>query len=206
VLIGCTTLETSVSTTIWRGDWTSCPPCFSCIGPDPYQGTTLSRALEFLHLEGVIVGAEIIESIKFPFAVGPLVRAHHEKGNGSGYPEGLKGEEIPLAARILTAVDCFDALASDRQYRKALPLDQAMAAVLAESGKSFDPQVVAALGRRYRELEQLAKATLDGANLEFSTEVNVWRGSAPDAGFNPSWPSLWIGSPARPPCSHSTAG
>ena len=73
-----------------------------------------------------VVGAEILERVAFPYPVVPLVRAHHEKWDGSGYPDGLKGEEIPLGARILAAVDCLDALAADRQYRRAQPLDDAM--------------------------------------------------------------------------------
>jgi len=72
--------------------------------------------------------------------VAPIVRAHHEKWNGTGYPDGLAGEQIPIGARILAAVDCLDALASDRQYRKALPLDDAMAKVAGEAGSSFDPR------------------------------------------------------------------
>jgi putative nucleotidyltransferase with HDIG domain len=100
-----------------------------------------------------IVGAEILEQVDFPYPVVPIVRAHHEKWDGSGYPNGLAGEEIPIGARILAAVDCLDALASDRQYRKALPLDEAMAKVAADAGKSFDPRVVAILRRRYIELE-----------------------------------------------------
>ena len=86
-----------------------------------------------------VVGAEILERVSFPYPVAPIVRAHHEKWDGSGYPYGLKGEEIPIGARILAAVDCLDALASDRQYRRALPLDQAMAEVESQSGRSFDP-------------------------------------------------------------------
>src|SRR5579862_1108228 len=73
-----------------------------------------------------IVGAEILERVSFPYDVVPLVRAHHERWDGSGYPCGLQGEEIPIGARILAAVDCLDALASDRQYRRALPLDEAI--------------------------------------------------------------------------------
>ena len=92
-----------------------------------------------------IVGAEILEQVDFPYPVVPIVRAHHEKWDGSGYPNGLAGEAIPIGARILAAVDCLDALASDRQYRKALPLNEAMAKVVADAGKSFDPQVVAIL-------------------------------------------------------------
>jgi len=58
-----------------------------------------------------VVGAEILEQVEFPYPVVPIVRAHHEKWDGSGYPHGLKGEQIPLGARILAAVDCLDALA-----------------------------------------------------------------------------------------------
>src|SRR6185312_3797732 len=71
-----------------------------------------------------LVVAEILEEVKFPYPVVPIVRAHHEKWDGSGYPFGLAGEEIPIGARILSVVDCLDALASDRQYRRALSLDQ----------------------------------------------------------------------------------
>src|SRR5215469_636617 len=95
-----------------------------------------------------LVGAEILEEVKFPYPVVPIVRAHHEKWDGSGYPFGLTNEEIPVGARILSAVDCLDALASDRQYRRALPLDQAMGIVVSESGKAFDPRVVDILSRR----------------------------------------------------------
>src|SRR5204862_1130600 len=105
-----------------------------------------------------VVGAEILEHVKFPYPVAPIVRAHHEKWNGAGYPHGIKGEDIPIGARILAAVDCLDALASDRQYRRALPLEQAMDNVEALSGTSFDPQVVDVLKRRYRDLERSANS------------------------------------------------
>src|SRR6202022_3957415 len=80
------------------------------------------------------VGAEILERVQFPYPVVPIVRSHHEKFDGTGYPDGLKGEEIPIGARILAVVDCLDALASDRQYRRALPLDEAMAYVVSMAG------------------------------------------------------------------------
>ena len=97
-----------------------------------------------------VVGAEILERVEFPYPVVPIVRSHHEKWDGSGYPHGLRGSEIPIGARILSAVDCLDALASDRQYRRALPLDEAMARVASEAGTAFDPAVVRALQARYR--------------------------------------------------------
>jgi len=130
-----------------------------------------------------IVGAEILEQVDFPYPVVPIVRAHHEKWDGSGYPNGLKGEDIPIGARILAAVDCLDALASDRQYRKALPLQEAMAKVASEAGVSFDPRVVGILERRYVELEKLAKKQPVQAPVKLSTDVKVERGLAPAAGF-----------------------
>jgi diguanylate cyclase (GGDEF)-like protein/putative nucleotidyltransferase with HDIG domain len=130
-----------------------------------------------------IVGAEIAERIDFPYPVAPIVRAHHEKWDGSGYPHGLRGDQIPIGARILSVVDCFDALASDRQYRKALPLDQAMATVAREAGKSFDPRIVELLGRRYMELEKMAQAMPIRQQPQLSMDTIVQRGDSPDAGF-----------------------
>ncbi len=130
-----------------------------------------------------IVGAEILEQVEFPYPVVPIVRAHHEKWDGSGYPNGLKCEAIPIGARILSAVDCLDALASDRQYRRALPLDQAMARVASEAGSSFDPRVIEILGRRYVELEKLAHEHPIKAPPKLSIDVKVARGFAPDAGL-----------------------
>jgi putative nucleotidyltransferase with HDIG domain len=129
------------------------------------------------------VGAEILEQVDFPYPVVPIVRAHHEKWDGSGYPNGLAGEDIPIGARILAAVDCLDALASDRQYRKALPLDEAMAKVAQDAGKAFDPKVVAILQRRYIELEKLANEHPLQAPPKLSTDIKVERGIAPAAGF-----------------------
>ena len=104
-----------------------------------------------------IVGAEILERVAFPYPVAPIVRSHHERWDGSGYPEGLEGEGIPIGARILAAVDCLDALASHRQYRPALPLSEAMAKVKEKSGTWFDPQVVEILESRFIELERMAQ-------------------------------------------------
>jgi putative nucleotidyltransferase with HDIG domain len=130
-----------------------------------------------------VVGAEILEQVDFPYPVVPIVRAHHEKWDGSGYPAGLAGEAIPIGARILSAVDCLDALASDRQYRKALPLDEAMAKVASEAGAAFDPRVVGILQRRYIEWEKLARLHPMRTPPKLSTDIKVERGLAPDAGF-----------------------
>jgi diguanylate cyclase (GGDEF)-like protein/putative nucleotidyltransferase with HDIG domain len=131
-----------------------------------------------------LVGAEILERVRFPYPVVPIVRAHHEKWDGTGYPMGLKATEIPLGARILSAVDYLDALASDRQYRRALPLQEVMQQLSAESGKAFDPKVVQVLEKRYRHLENLALARSNNdVNSPLSTEIRIERGPAPDAGF-----------------------
>ena len=130
-----------------------------------------------------VVGAEILDRVRFPYPVVPIVRSHHEKWDGSGYPEGLKGEEIPLGARILAAVDCLDALASDRQYRRALPLDKAMQIVAGDAGTAFDPRVVEVLQRRYVELEKLATSQPRPEEAQLSKNIKIERGSAPGAGF-----------------------
>jgi diguanylate cyclase (GGDEF)-like protein/putative nucleotidyltransferase with HDIG domain len=129
-----------------------------------------------------IVGAEILERVRFPYPVAPIVRAHHERWDGTGYPNGLSREQIPIGARILSAVDCLDALATDRQYRRALPLDEAMKVVEEESGKAFDPRVVEILSRRYVELEQKAQGS-NSSRARLSTDMKIGRGDAPAAGF-----------------------
>ena len=141
-----------------------------------------------------VVGAEILERVQFPYPVVPIVAAHHEKFDGTGYPLGLKGTEIPIGARILAAVDFLDALASDRQYRRALPMDGAMARLMEESGKAFDPEVVNALRRKYTHLENLVRARMEALNKKVGEEETEekeadgeekapTRGIEPAAGF-----------------------
>jgi diguanylate cyclase (GGDEF)-like protein/putative nucleotidyltransferase with HDIG domain len=130
-----------------------------------------------------LVGAEIVEQVQFPYPVAPIVRAHHEKWDGSGYPFGLKGEDIPLGARILTAVDCLDALTSNREYRPALPLQEGIQQITDEAGKSFDPKVVEVLKRRFRELDQLTRVDVVEHTV-LSTNKKVDNGKAPDAGLD----------------------
>ena len=88
------------------------------------------------------VGADILSSIRFPYPVVPIVRHHHENWDGTGYPDGLKGTQIPLGARILSVVDCFDALTSDRPYRPRLPDEEAIAILMSRRGTMYDPLVV----------------------------------------------------------------
>jgi diguanylate cyclase (GGDEF)-like protein/putative nucleotidyltransferase with HDIG domain len=136
-----------------------------------------------------LVGAEILDRVAFPYPVAPIVRAHHERWDGSGYPEGLAGESIPIGARILAAVDCLDALASHRQYRPALPLSEAMAKVKEKSGTWFDPKIVEILESRFVELERMAQMAEDTAVSGLSRTVRVERGLAPAAGFERTEPT-----------------
>jgi diguanylate cyclase (GGDEF)-like protein/putative nucleotidyltransferase with HDIG domain len=134
-----------------------------------------------------LVGAEILERVAFPYPVAPIVRSHHERWDGSGYPDGLTGEQIPIGARILAAVDFLDALASDRQYRHAVPLEEAMSRMKEKSGAWFDPQVVEVLERRHGEMEKLAQSQEDPIGSHgLSRAVRVERGQAPAAGFENS--------------------
>jgi len=94
------------------------------------------------------IGAEIVSAVPFPVPVAPLIRSHHERWDGNGYPSRLSGEQIPLGARILSVVDCFDALTSVRPYRPALSRDEAIQLMRDEAGKAFDPAIVA----RFTEL------------------------------------------------------
>src|SRR2546421_3332439 len=92
--------------------------------------------------EHPVIGERILASVPFLAPLGPIVRAEHERWNGTGYPDGLKGEEIPIEARIIHACDAFHAMASDRSYRKALPLTAIVAEFRKETGQQFDPRVV----------------------------------------------------------------
>lgn len=113
-----------------------------------------------------VVGAEIVERARFPIPVAPLIRAHHERWDGKGYPDGLAGFQIPLGARILAVVDALDALLSERTYRRALPLAQAIEAIEREGGSAFDPEVVDALGRNARQLDEALRTPAE-AGQEF---------------------------------------
>src|SRR6266496_6469251 len=88
------------------------------------------------------VGADILSAVDFPYPVVPIVRHHHENWDGTGYPAGLKGTDIPIGARILSVVDCFDALTSDRPYRPALSDEEAIKILIDRRSSMYDPLVV----------------------------------------------------------------
>jgi putative nucleotidyltransferase with HDIG domain len=100
----------------------------------------------------VDVGADILTLVEFPFPVVPIVRAHHENWNGTGYPRGIAGEDIPMGARILSVVDCFDALTSDRPYRKRLSDESALDILRERRGTMYDPRIVDAFIATYRNV------------------------------------------------------
>ena len=98
------------------------------------------------------VGAEILSSIDFPYPVVPIVRHHHENWDGTGYPDRLAGTDIPIGARILSVVDCFDALTSDRPYRPRLRDAEAVKMLSLRRGTMYDPLVVDSFLRVHSEM------------------------------------------------------
>ena len=100
-----------------------------------------------------VVGGEILERVGFPYPVVPVVRHHHERWDGRGYPDGLSGDEIPITARILTISDSFDSMREDRQYRKAMTRDEAIATLKEGAGTVFDPYIVRAFLDQLEEFE-----------------------------------------------------
>ncbi|MCD4785972.1 MAG: HD-GYP domain-containing protein [Candidatus Eremiobacteraeota bacterium] len=89
-----------------------------------------------------VIGAEIIKPIKMFSHLSPHIAHHHENWDGSGYPDGFKGAEIPLYARVITVADAFDALITERPYKKGMPMEKAVSILQEESGKKFDPDIV----------------------------------------------------------------
>jgi diguanylate cyclase (GGDEF)-like protein/putative nucleotidyltransferase with HDIG domain len=129
------------------------------------------------------VGAEILERVGFPYPVAPIVRAHHEKWDGSGYPKGLRGIEIPVGARILSAVDYVDALASDRQYRRGMAVNEVIAKLQEQAGKAFDPDIVAILRRRFNELEGMVRRKAAAYPTAQAAPETMTSGQVPEAGL-----------------------
>ncbi|MGE0392899.1 MAG: HD domain-containing phosphohydrolase [Vicinamibacterales bacterium] len=104
------------------------------------------------------IGADLLSAIRFPYPVVPIVRHHHEFWNGKGYPSGIAGTDIPLGARILSVVDCFDALNSDRPYRPKLSPEEAFSVLRERKGVMYDPLVVDTFIDAYDEIAPIAIA------------------------------------------------
>jgi putative nucleotidyltransferase with HDIG domain len=94
-----------------------------------------------------IIGADILSTVAFPGPLALIVRHHHENWDGTGYPDRLRGEEIPVGARVLSIVDCYDALTSDRPYRRALSHDHAVAMIQERRGTMYDPEIADVFAR-----------------------------------------------------------
>jgi HD-GYP domain-containing protein (c-di-GMP phosphodiesterase class II) len=119
----------------------------------PGRLTDKERALMAQH---PLIGAQIVSGIEFLGLGAQVVRSHHERWDGTGYPDGLAGEAIPLVARVFAVADVLDALTTDRPYRPASDLVEARAMIIADSGTHFDPEVIDAFRKisddRFRQI------------------------------------------------------
>lgn len=125
------------------------------------------------------IGADLLSSVKFPYPVVPIVRHHHEHWDGTGYPAGISGADIPLGARILSVVDCFDALTSDRPYRPRLSTDEAFTIIRERRSQMYDPLVVDTFVRAYPEIApaaisagQEARSIIDASGIGTSSDAD----------------------------------
>jgi diguanylate cyclase (GGDEF)-like protein/putative nucleotidyltransferase with HDIG domain len=130
------------------------------------------------------VGADILSAIDFPYPVVPIVRHHHENWDGSGYPQGLKGSEIPIGARILSVVDCFDALTSDRPYRPRLSDSEAIRVLLERRGTMYDPLIVDTFIQVHSEIspQHVASSDLAKDGLSAITRGSITETAMPTSG------------------------
>ena len=117
-----------------------------------------------------LAGAQILSRVEFPYPIVPVVRHHHERWDGKGYPDGLAKEGIPLTARILSVVDCFDAVREDRQYRRGLTRKEAIDLIMQGSGTQYDPRVVGTFVTHLPEFEAEVLAHRDEPALTFGIE------------------------------------
>jgi diguanylate cyclase (GGDEF)-like protein len=127
------------------------------------------------------VGGDILKRVNFPYPVEPIVRYHHEKWDGSGYPKGLVGSQIPLVARIISVVDFYDATRCDRPYRKGMKREESLALLAKMSGSSFDPKVVDLFTEHVAEFDKL----IDAQDIQEQVQPMLVDKSAarPDAGL-----------------------
>ena len=167
------------------------------------------------------IGADILSVIGLPFAVAPIVRHHHENWDGTGYPDGIAGEAIPVGSRILAVVDCFDALTSDRPYRPRMETEEALRIISDRRGNMYDPQVVDAFfplhagadsaaiapvetpalveAQSERHAAQPAEATRE--DLEFETVFDLGRAIGRLSTISTLGDTLWTHSKRHMPAS-----
>lgn len=128
------------------------------------------------------VGGDILKRVNFPYPVEDIVRYHHEKWDGSGYPKGLRGEHIPRVARIISVVDFYDATRCDRPYRKGMKREDSLALLQKMSNSSFDPRVVTLFVKHVAEFDQLINAQDIQEQVESQNIDNITK-TKPDAGL-----------------------
>jgi len=131
------------------------------------------------------VGGDILKRVNFPYPVEDIVRYHHEKWDGSGYPKGLKGEAIPLVARIISVVDFYDATRCDRPYRKGMKREESLALLRSMVGSAFDPKVVETFTRHVEDFDRLIDSQDIQEQVASTPSVDNETRTKPDAGLAP---------------------
>jgi diguanylate cyclase (GGDEF)-like protein/putative nucleotidyltransferase with HDIG domain len=131
------------------------------------------------------VGGDILRRVNFPYPVEDIVRYHHEKWDGSGYPKGLKGEAIPLIARIISVVDFYDATRCDRPYRKGMKREESLALLRSMVGTAFDPRVVETFTRHVEVFDRLIDSQDIQEQVASAPSVDTETRTKPDAGLAP---------------------
>jgi diguanylate cyclase (GGDEF)-like protein/putative nucleotidyltransferase with HDIG domain len=133
------------------------------------------------------VGGDILRRVNFPYPVEDIVRYHHEKWDGSGYPKGLKGEAIPLVARIISVVDFYDATRCDRPYRKGMKREDSLALLRSMAGNAFDPKVVETFITHVEDFDRLIAEEDIQEQVESETPAHDYQTKTkPDAGLAPN--------------------
>jgi diguanylate cyclase (GGDEF)-like protein/putative nucleotidyltransferase with HDIG domain len=140
------------------------------------------------------VGGDILKRVKFPYPVEDIVRYHHEKWDGSGYPKGLKGEQIPLIARIISVVDFYDATRCDRPYRKGMKREDSLALLNNMVGTAFDPKVVKIFTEHVVEFDRLIASEDIQEQVASAPAIDTETSTKPDAGLA----SDILGAPVDP--------
>ena len=129
------------------------------------------------------VGGDILKRVNFPYPVEDIVRYHHEKWDGSGYPKGLKGESIPLVARIISVVDFYDATRCDRPYRKGMKREDSLNLLRRMIGSSFDPRVVDTFIKHVEEFDRLIDSVDIQEQVDSALALDTETATKPDAGL-----------------------
>jgi putative nucleotidyltransferase with HDIG domain len=143
------------------------------------------------------VGADILGAIEFPYPVLPIVRHHHENWDGSGYPDGLSGTDIPIGARILAVVDCFDALTSDRPYRRRLSNAEAVEILICRRATMYDPLVVDAFIQLLSSKAVAVGSSVPANSEDAMTTVYSGRSVASACDGEPTIPLSMLAFPYR---------